>query len=105
MNKVYFPWLSRGLLKSINKKNSLYKKFVPSPTSSREPKYLKAYKNKLNHLIRIAKRTYYDSKLEDAKNNIRTTRKILNEVINKRKNNPSLPSSLPHLINFSFERL
>ena len=29
----------------------------------------------------------------DAKNNIRTTWKLLNEVINKRKNNPSLPSS------------
>ena len=49
--------------------------------------------NKLNHLIRIAKRTYYDSKLEDAKNDLRTTWKLLNEVINKRKNNLSLPSS------------
>ena len=49
----------------------------------------------MNHLTRIAKSTYayYDSKLEDAKNNIRATWKILNEVINKRKNNPSLPSS------------
>ena len=92
MNKFYSPWLSRGLLKSIDKKNSLYKKFVQSTTSSRELRY-KAYKNKLNHLIRIAKRTYYDSKLEDAKNDIRTTWKLLNEVINKRKNNPSLPSS------------
>ena len=26
MNKIYSPWLSRGLLKSINKKNSLSKK-------------------------------------------------------------------------------
>lgn len=26
MNKFYSPWLSRGLLKSISKKNSLYKK-------------------------------------------------------------------------------
>ena len=49
----------------------------------------------MNHLTRIAKSTYayYDSKLEDAKNNIRETWKILNEVINKRKNNLSLPSS------------
>ena len=47
----------------------------------------------MNHLIRIAKRTYYDSKLEDAKNDLRTTWKLLNEAINKRKNNPSLPSS------------
>ena len=90
MNKFYSPWLSRGLLKSINKKNRLYKKLVQSPTTSCELKY-KAYKNKLNHLIRIAKRTYYDSKLEDAKNDLRTTWKLLNEVINKRKNNPVIP--------------
>ena len=38
-------------------------------------------------------RTYYDSKLEDATENDITTWKLLNEVINKRKNNPSLPSS------------
>ena len=67
-------------------------KLVRSPTTSRKLKY-KAYKNKLNHLIHIAKRAYYDSKLEDAKNDLRTTWKLLNEVINKRKNNPTLPSS------------
>ena len=88
MNKFYSPWLSRGLFKSINKKNTLYKQFVRSPTTSCELKY-KTYKNKLNHLIRIAKRTYYDSKLEDAKNDLRATWKLLNEV----KNNPSPPSS------------
>ena len=84
--------MSRGLLKSINKKNRLYKQFVRSPTTSCELKY-KTYKNKLNHLIRIAKCTYYDSKLEDAKNDLRATWKLLNEVKNKRKNNPSPPSS------------
>ena len=93
MNKLYSSWLSRGLsLKSINKKNRLYKKLVRLPTTYCELKY-KAYKNKLNHLICIAKRTYYDSKLEDAKNDLRTTWKLVNEVINKRKNNPSPPSS------------
>ncbi|CAH3160139.1 unnamed protein product, partial [Porites lobata] len=43
------------------------------------------YKNKLNHLIRIAKRKYYDTKFESAKNDLRTTWKLINEVINKRK--------------------
>ncbi|CAH3132241.1 unnamed protein product [Pocillopora meandrina] len=28
VNKFFSPWLSRGLLKSVNKKNRLYKKFV-----------------------------------------------------------------------------
>ena len=32
-------------------------------------------------LIHIAKHTYYNSKLEDAKNDLRTTWKLLNKVI------------------------
>ena len=34
-----------------------------------------------------------NSKLEEVKNNLRITWTLLNEVINKRENNPSLPSS------------
>ena len=92
VNKFFSPWLSRGLLKSVNKKNRLYKKFVTSSSTSSETKY-KAYKNKLTHLIRIAKRKYYDSKFENARNDLKTTWKLLNEVINKRKSKSSLPTS------------
>ena len=91
-NRFSSPWLSPGLLKSINKKNRLYKEFIRSPTSSSERRY-KTYKNKLNHLIRIAKCQHYDTKLESAKNDLRTTWKLLNEVINKRKSKSPLPSS------------
>ena len=78
VNKFFSPWLSRGLLKS-------------SSTSS-AMKY-KAYKNKLTHLIRITKRKYYDIKFENARNDLKTTWKLLNEVINKRKSKSSLPIS------------
>ena len=87
------PWIAPGLLKSINKKNRLYKKFIRSPSLSNKRKY-KTYKNKLNHFIRIAKRKYYDIKFDSAKNNLTTTWKLLNEVINKRKSKSPLPSSI-----------
>ena len=67
----------------INKKNRLYKKFTRSPPLSNERKY-KTYKNKLDHLIRIAKRKYHDTKFVIATNGLRTTWKLLDEVINKR---------------------
>ena len=54
------PWITPGLLTTINKKNRLYKKFIRSPPLSNERKY-KTYKNKMNHLMRIAKRKYYDN--------------------------------------------
>ena len=92
LNNCSSPWITPGLLKSINKKNRLYEKFIRSPSLSNERKY-KTYKNKLNHLIRTAKRKYYDTKFESAKNDLRTTWKLLNEVINKRKSKSPLPSS------------
>ena len=52
----------------------------------------KAYKNKLNHLIRIAKRNYYDDKFTSVRNNIKDTWKLINEVINNKKMKRTLPS-------------
>ena len=92
VNKFFSPWLSPGLLKSVNKKNRLHKKFVSSPSASSETKY-QAYKNKLTHLIRIAKRKYYDSKFENARNDLKTTWKLLKAVFNKRKSMSSPPAS------------
>ncbi|PFX11479.1 hypothetical protein AWC38_SpisGene24772, partial [Stylophora pistillata] len=92
VNTFFSPWLSPGLLESVNKKNRLYKKLVISPSTSSETKY-KAYKNKLTRLIRIAKKKYYDSKFENGRNDLKTTWKLLNEIINKRKSMSSLPTS------------
>ena len=44
-------------------------------------------------LIRIAKRTYYDDKFEQSKNDLKATWKLINEVINKNNNKRPLPSS------------
>ncbi len=52
----------------------------------------KKYKNKLNHLLCSAKRLYYEERLESTKTNIKTTWKILNEIINKKTRKKSLPS-------------
>ena len=55
VNHAKSPWLTSGILKSISKKNQLYKKFLKKPSSRIETNY-KKYKNKLNHLIKIAKK-------------------------------------------------
>jgi hypothetical protein len=86
------PWISKWLLVSVRKKNRLYKKIVKHPTPTLETQY-KAYKNKLIHLTRIAKRTYYDDKFEQSKNDLKATWKLMNEIINKKNNKRPLPSS------------
>jgi len=82
--KICKPWISQGLLKSIKKKNKLYKKYLRNPNSISETTY-KNYKNKLSHSIRIAKRLYLDRKFTENKSNIKQTWKILNNIMNKRK--------------------
>ena len=39
----------------------------------------------MNHSLRIANRLYYDKKLHESKNNLRSTWRVLNDLINRRK--------------------
>ena len=49
IDKCKSPWMTRRIIiKSVRKKNKLYKKFLCHPTTNNEHKY-KQYKNKLNH--------------------------------------------------------
>lgn len=85
------PWLSNGILKSIKKKNVLCKKSLRYPTLENINKY-KKYKNKLNHVQRTAKRSYYQKRIKSSKSNIKATWNIINEILNKKKRNASMPS-------------
>ena len=51
-------WLTKGILRSINKKNILYKRFVKNPCETKKETYIK-YRNKLTQIIRMSKRRYY----------------------------------------------
>ncbi len=77
------PWITFGLLKSIRRKDVLYKKSLRKPSDTNIAKY-KQYRNKLNSLLRTAKRNYYSELLEDEKNNMRNTWKIINSIIRKK---------------------
>ena len=74
------PWITKGLLKSINKKNKLYKQYLHSPSNKGLQKF-KTYKNKLNMLIRKAKRKYFFSKFEQSKNNMKQTWNTINNIL------------------------
>ena len=85
------PWPTKGLVKSIRTKAKLYKTFLKNPNTDNENAN-KTLKNKLTQLIRAAKRIYYDHKLENSKNDLKATWKILDEIINKRSNKLTYPS-------------
>ena len=65
------PWITKGLLRSINEKNKLYKQYLNSPSKEQLQKF-KTYKNKFNMLIRKSKRSHFFNKFESAKNDMKT---------------------------------
>ena len=88
------PWITKGLLKSINTKNKLYKQYLSCPNDSNRQKF-KTFRNKLHSLIRKSKRSYYFRKFNHVKNNMRQTWKTINNVIG-RVQKPNLADQYRH---------
>ena len=65
--------------------------FLQNPNEKTEFKY-KKYKNKLNHIIKIAKKNYYEEQLIKHKHDARNTWKTLNEIMNRSRVNKGLPN-------------
>ena len=70
------PWITKSLLISIRKKLSFIKNVLLSPSADHVLRY-KRYRNKLNHLLKVAKQSYYNRKFGKAKNNLRLTWKLI----------------------------
>ena len=78
------PWVSKTILRSINRKNSLYLNYIKNRTDNSRTKYI-SYKNILTNTLRLAKKKYYADQLSKFKSDIKSTWKLLNSVLNRRK--------------------
>ena len=92
LKTLHNPRLTTGILKSIKTNSRLYKLFLRKPSHERESNY-KSFRNKLTCLVRIARKNFYDNKLDKARSNLKQTWKILNEVINRRVAKSPYPAS------------
>ena len=85
------PWLSKGILISIQQKNLLYKRALKLNDSNTWAQY-KVYRNKLTHIKLYAKRLYIKNLVNDNKHDTSSLWKIINKIIhmkNVKKNNIS----------------
>ena len=83
------PWLSKGILISIQQKNLLYKKALKLNGSNTWAQY-KVYRNKLTHIKKYAKRLYIKNLMNGNKHDTSSLWKIINKIIhlkNVKKNN------------------
>ena len=66
------PWLTKGILKSVNKKNDIYRKFVRAKNLHSKEFYhleFKRYKSMINRLTRINKSKYFKTFFSEHKTN------------------------------------
>lgn len=85
------PWMTKSLQKACKKKNLLYKRHLQLRTSENEKKY-KQYKNTLISIMRRQKKECYNKFLEDSKNNIQKTWKVINHIIRNSHKKSEYPS-------------
>jgi hypothetical protein len=79
------PWITNGLLKSINKKNKLYHKFCTAKNNERKDLIFteyKAYKNIISSLILKSKDFYYKNYFYTNKKNTIKVWKGIKDIIN-----------------------
>ena len=86
------PWITAGILKSINHRNKLYKNFKQTQIDAINYVAKKAnfnqYRNRLNKTITLAKRMYYKHIFDQFKYDMKKTWAILSDILNRKAINP-----------------
>ena len=83
-DKAKRPWITKGILRSINSRNNLYKDYLRNPTSNNSCKY-KRYRNILTSVIRLSRKLHYADKFHKIGSNIKSTWNTINDIIGKKK--------------------
>ena len=83
MKQLNKPWLTQGLLKSIKRKQKMYKSHFFSKNSMRIKEY-KQYSNLRNKMKAKAKDKYYNQYFKLYKENLKETWKLIGTIIKKK---------------------
>jgi len=91
-------WISNGIIRSINKKNRMLKKFIKLKLKNTNQEAiesskskLNSYKKVLNRCIRNAKKLYYE-KIFNACDSTKATWAKINEVLHRKKSKKNYPT-------------
>ena len=76
------PWITSEIKELIKEKNKLFSKFTKRPITYGN--LYKSCRNRLNNLLKLKKKSYFQSKLLSCNNDSKKTWSILNEVMNRK---------------------
>jgi len=89
------PWITTVLYKSIKNKSKMRRTLVRTRFSNtRSHNHYKKYRNKLNHIMEMSKRNYYQSQLSSNSRNPRKTWKLINSLIKGKEKGLTSPDEL-----------
>ena len=86
------PWITKGILKSIEKKNRIYRKSIRTKNARKKEELhnlFKSYRNSLNKIARLSKANHYKNFFEDNKNMLNKVWVGIKEIININKKTPN----------------
>ena len=92
------PWITKGIAKSIQRKDKLYKKIIKEKNTERRINLEKSYKilkQKIFNIIRSSKKLYYKGYFEQCTNNCKKIWAGVNEII---QNKPRKVDTIDHII-------
>ena len=82
------PWITKGILKSIEKKNRIYRKSNRTKNATKKEELhnlFKSYRNSLNKIARLSKVNHYKNFFEDNKSMLNKVWVGIKEIININK--------------------
>ena len=93
------PWITNGILKSMNHRDYLYKKFTlendPSIKLTLKNSY-NVYRNRIIALLRVSKKQYFSNYFEEHNTNIKKTWEAIRNIINVSKKSSTKINKIIH---------
>ena len=77
------PWVTKTILRSINRKNKPFYKYKSNPTQQTKQKYTK-YRNTLTSVLRCAKKDHYCKQFDLNKGDMKNTWRVINNILNNK---------------------
>jgi len=93
LKKTSKPWITKGIRKSIEIKNKLYKRFLNNRSNYYHQKF-KIYRNRINHLIKTSKNNYFIKYFNENQSNIKNIWCGIRQLISKKSKGSCVPSKL-----------